>query len=71
MKKDASEHIVRLQRLHDMHAAYTAGAMAMQEACVKAVLRSLDYDDHIARDVRDLPIPESRWAYQKKALEEP
>ncbi len=71
MKRDASEHIARLNRLQDMHTAYTAGAMAMQEACVKAVLRSLDYDDPIARELRELPIPESRWAYQKKALEEP
>lgn len=71
MRPAHAQHIAQLQRLHDMHAAYTAGAMAMQEACVKAVLRSYDDDEPIVREVRELPIPEGRWAYTAKALEEP
>ena len=71
MKPEHAQRIAQLQRLHDMHAAYTAGAMDMREACVKAVLRSYDYDEPIVREVRALPIPEGRWACQAKALEEP
>lgn len=67
MKPEHAQRIEQLQRLHDMHAAYTAGAMDMREACAQAFP---PYDP--ARDaMRALPIPEGRWAYQAKALEEP
>ena len=59
MKKDASEHIARLNRLQDIHSAYTAGAMAMQEACARWMseregIAQWVYDDALSA----LPIPE-------------